>query len=235
MKKDIVKDYNTQKDYLVLKEYGRNVQKLVQYISSIESIEERTRAAHSLIALMRQLNPSVREQNDNIQRIWDHLFHMADFKLEINCPYPVPDRESLYPKPMRLRYNNKPPMFRHYGKNVECMIEKASQITEPEDRLMAIQQTLRLMKAFYSTWNRENIEDDVIQNDLLALSKGRLQMSEIAEATNQGENRQNNQNRYQQNRNDRNDRSGDRGGDRNSNNPHKRRFQNNNNRDRRIK
>ncbi len=169
--------YNTEQEKLILKEYGRNVQKLVRYISTLETRKERTEAAHALIALMRQLNPSVREHNDNIQRIWDHLYVMADFELDIDSPYPVPSPETLHQKPQSLGYRKTEPIFKHYGRNLELLIEKAIQLENPEEQKMAIIHIVKLMKSFYGSWTKDNIEDSVIVTQLDRLSKGRIKLS----------------------------------------------------------
>jgi hypothetical protein len=168
------KDYNTQKTPLILKEYGRNVQKLVEYIATLPSKEERTRYAHTLISLMKQLNPSVREHNDNAQRIWDHLFLMSDFNLDIDSPYPVPERSILHKKPKSMKYNVGEVTYKHYGRNIEILISKAIKITEPEEKQQAMVFIFKLMKSFYTSWNKETVDDITIANQLRELSKGQL-------------------------------------------------------------
>jgi hypothetical protein len=200
-------DTFVEKEPLILREYGRNVQKLVQYITTLPSVEERTQAAHTLINLMKQLNPSVREHNDNMQRIWDHLHHMANFNLDINSPYPKPTAETIFPKPKRLEYNTTHPRFRHYGKNVELLVEKALLLEDAEEKLSAVQQIMRLMKSFYSAANNDNIEDEVLLEHIRILSKGKLHIAptSLGEGGNQNRNQhkqhqhrqQNNPNRQQ--------------------------------------
>ncbi|SFE96069.1 DUF4290 domain-containing protein [Thermoflexibacter ruber] len=168
------KDYNTQKTPLILKEYGRNVQKLVEYIATLSSKEERTRYAHTLISLMKQLNPSVREHNDNAQRIWDHLFLMSDFNLDIDSPYPIPERSILHKKPKSMTYRVGEVTYKHYGRNIEILITKAAKITEPEEKQQAMSFIFKLMKSFYASWNKETVDDITIANQLRELSKGQL-------------------------------------------------------------
>jgi len=204
------KDYNTQKTPLILKEYGRNVQKLVEYIATLPSKEERTRYAHTLINLMKQLNPSVREHNDNAQRIWDHLFLMSDFNLDIDSPYPVPERSILHKKPKPMRYNVGEVTYKHYGRNIEILIDKAIKITEPEEEQQAMVFIFKLMKSFYTAWNKETVDDITIANQLRELSKGQLSIDLQAmrsEAQTQGErehhkdrNRNNNNNNRKKNK-----------------------------------
>ncbi|MCC5945846.1 MAG: DUF4290 domain-containing protein [Bernardetiaceae bacterium] len=168
-------EYNTQRPALILSEYGRNVQKLTRYLLKIEDREARTRAAHTLISLLKQLNPAVRESSDNIQRIWDHLYLMTDLKLDIDGPYPPPEADVLNKKPLPVGYADGPLRFRHYGRNIEILINHALRIEDREEQLGALGYIGKLMKGFYSTWNRENgATDDMIINDMKAMAKGRL-------------------------------------------------------------
>lgn len=193
--------YNTQQEKLILKEYGRNVQKLVRYISTLETLEERTEAAHALISLMRQLNPSVRENNDNIQRIWDHLYVMADFELDIDSPYPVPAPETLTQKPQSLGYKKDEPVFKHYGRNLQLLVGKAIEIEDAEEQKAAIIQIVKLMKSFYGSWTKDNIEDSVIVTQLQRLSKGAIQLTakEIREELNKHKSRNHNHRNHRRN------------------------------------
>ncbi|MEN7546765.1 DUF4290 domain-containing protein [Rapidithrix thailandica] len=159
-------EYNTLKDPLLLKEYGRNVQKLVDYITTIENKNERTEYAHALVNLMKQLNPSVKENSDNFQRIWDHLYIMSDFTLDIDGPYPKPEREILERKPEKMFYKTNEVKFRHYGRNIELLLRDAKKIENPEEQKKAYVQVGKLMKTLYSSWNKESIENNVIYQHL---------------------------------------------------------------------
>ncbi len=170
-------EYNTHKSYLVLKEYGRNVQKLAEYLVTLKSKEERTALANVLINLMKQLNPTVRENNDTNQRIWDHLHFMADLKLDIDGPYPVPEEGSLYKKPKRVAYNMNRITYKHYGRNVELLIDRAVVLEDPEEKMAASVYIFKLMKGFYATWNKENTDDEIILQQLKELSGGRIDLT----------------------------------------------------------
>jgi Domain of unknown function (DUF4290) len=192
--------YNTDNSHLVLKEYGRNVQKLAEYLVTLKSKEERTALAHVLINLMKQLNPSVRENSDNNQRIWDHLHFMADLKLDIDGPYPVPEEGSLYKKPKRVGYNMNRIAYKHYGRNVELLIEKVVVLEDPEEKMAASIYIFKLMKGFYATWNKENTDDEIIIQQLKELSGGRIALTPAdlrAEATTQERKHPQNQNQHQ--------------------------------------
>jgi hypothetical protein len=108
-----MKEYNTQKERLILKEYGRNVQMLIDYLSTIEDKEERNRSARGMIDLMKQINPSIKEGNEDNQKLWDDLIIMSDFKIDIDGPFPRPLKELLYKKPERLGYKDKTIIYKH--------------------------------------------------------------------------------------------------------------------------
>jgi len=167
-------EYYTQLEPLLLKEYGRNVQMLVKYITNLESKEDRNHYSQILLQLLKQLNPMVRESTDNIQRIWDHLYLMSDLKLDIDSPYPVPEADVLIKKPATVNYSQRELRFKHYGKNVELLVEKAVLMTDPEERQQAIVYIGKLMKVFYLTWNRDRVEEETLVNDLKILSKGQI-------------------------------------------------------------
>lgn len=170
-------EYNSARPHIILKEYGRNVQKLVEYIRSIPSIEKRTELSYTLIDLIKQLTPSIKEQPENPQRLWDDLYIIADFNLDVNNPYPVPEREVLFKKPMRMDYPRNDIRFRHYGKNIEKLVKEALKIDDPQEREEAIIYLGKLMKTFYGAWNKETLDDSVILRDIQAMSGGALKMT----------------------------------------------------------
>ncbi len=173
----MIGEYNSQRPHIILKEYGRNVQKLVEYIRSLPDIEKRTELAHTLIELIKQLTPSIKEQPDNPQRLWDDLYIIADFNLDLNNPYPVPDREILFKKPMTMEYPKNDVRFRHYGKNIEKLVKEALKKEDPQEREDAIIYLGKLMKTFYSNWNREPLDDSIILRDIQLMSGGALSMT----------------------------------------------------------
>lgn len=167
-------EYNTERGQLMLKEYGRSVQQIADYIASRPTKEERTALSYVLIGLMKQLNPSVRENSETPQRIWDHLHHMAGYKLDIDGPFPPPQLGELFQKPQKMPYNAHSIAYRHYGKNVELMIEKAIKLEDPEEKKAAAISIFKLMRTFYAAWNKENTEDEVIAAQLRELSNNQL-------------------------------------------------------------
>lgn len=161
---------------LVLKEYGRNTQRLVDYLMTIEDREKRSVMARTLIELMLQLNPATKETTDHTQRLWDHLYIMSDFKLDVDTEYVLPEKSILEKKPQKVEYNNNQLKFKHYGKNIELLVAKALEKEEPQEIEDSVIYLGRLMKRFYSTWNKENVEDELILQQLNILSKGKLSL-----------------------------------------------------------
>ncbi len=174
----IEKDYNTRRPQMVIPEYGRNIQKMVEHAISIENREERNRVAQSIINVMGQLNPHLRDIVDFKHKLWDHLFIISDFKLDVDSPYPYPDKEKIFEKPKPLEYPQSNIRFKHYGKSVEAFIAKAIEMQDGEEKTELIKTIANLMKKSYLTWNRESVDDDLIVSDLKLLSKGQLKLDD---------------------------------------------------------
>jgi hypothetical protein len=170
----MIGEYNTQREGIILKEYGRNVQKLVNYIRTIPEKEKRTKMATTLIELIKQLAPVVKEPHENPQRMWDDLYIIADFNLDIDNPFTTPDRTILFKKPRKMEYPQSEVRFKHYGKNVERLIKEAIKKEDPQEREEASIYLGKLMKTFHSNWNKETLDDSVIVKDLKNLSQGKL-------------------------------------------------------------
>lgn len=170
-------DYNTQRPHIILKEYGRNVQKLVEYIRNNPSKEKRTELAYTLIELIKQLTPTIKDQPENPQRVWDDLYIIADFNLDINSPYEVPSREILFKKPDKVEYPQSQVRFKHYGKNIEKLVKEALKKEDEQEREDAIIYLGKLMKTFYGNWNKETLDDSVILKDIQDMSGGALKMT----------------------------------------------------------
>ncbi|WKZ58494.1 MAG: DUF4290 domain-containing protein [Cyclobacteriaceae bacterium] len=173
----MIAEYNTQRPQIILKEYGRNVQNLVEYIRSVPDKNKRTELATTLIELIKQLTPSLKDQPENPQRLWDDLYIIADFVLDINNPYPVPEREILFKKPMKVNYPQSKVRFKHYGKNIEKLVKEALKKEDPQEKEDAIIYLGKLMKTFYGNWNKETLDDSVILNDIKIMSEGKLTLN----------------------------------------------------------
>jgi hypothetical protein len=155
-----------------LKEYGKNIQMLVSHITGIEDREKRTQSAYTVIEIIKQLFPTMKQEND--QKLWDDIYIMSDFKLDVDGPFPMPEKELLGKKPLPIGYPKGEVKFKHYGRNIEKLIEKAIEIENDEEQENAIIYIGQLMRSFHSTWNRDNFDDGIILDDIKTLSKGRL-------------------------------------------------------------
>ncbi|MBC5994343.1 DUF4290 domain-containing protein [Pontibacter cellulosilyticus] len=164
------------KQDLLLREYGRNVQDLVNYISKVEDRTERTRLSQLLINLMAKLNPQLRDTQDYQQKLWNHLFVMSGSTLDVDAPYHLSAMEYLNDKPQPMDYATQTPVFKHYGTNVELLIQKATELEDEKEREAAIISIGKLMKTLYKSYNKDSITDDIILNDIRQLSKGKLNM-----------------------------------------------------------
>ncbi len=171
-------DYNTQRKRMALPEYGRNVQKMVDHIKTIEDREERNRAAKTIIQIMGNLNPQIRDIGDFKHKLWDHLSIIADFNLSIDSPFPTPEREKFIERPRQVPYRQGDIRFLHYGRIIELMIDAAIEMEEGRDKEYLTNLIVNQMKKSYITWNRSQVSDEVIINDLKFLSRGRLKITE---------------------------------------------------------
>lgn len=159
---------------IVLKEYGRNTQKIVNYILKIEDREKRSRYAKTLVELMKQINPAMRDAQDYYGKLWDHLYIMSGFELDVDTQFPMPEKALLGKKPMTVAYNMHNLRFKHYGRNIELMIKKAIEMTDEEEKYAAILYIGKMMKRFYASWNKENVDDEVIVGHLASMSQNKL-------------------------------------------------------------
>ncbi|TWF44413.1 uncharacterized protein DUF4290 [Chitinophaga polysaccharea] len=168
-------EYNTTRNYLIMKEYGRNIQKMVEYLGTIEDDEERQRNAMAVIELMGTLNPHLRNVEDFRHKLWDHIFNISGFTLKVESPYPIPTIEKLRARPDRLPYPKKYPRNRHFGKNLEMIIDKAVHEENPEMKEGFTQCIGNYMKLAYTNWHKESVHDDAIKAELLAITNGQLE------------------------------------------------------------
>jgi hypothetical protein len=170
-------EYNTTRNFLIMREYGRHIQKMVEYLLTIEDKEERQRNAYAVIELMGFLNPHLKNVEDFRHKLWDHLFLISDFTLDVESPYPIPTRETLKAKPERLRYPKRYPRFNHLGKNIEVVIDKALKEENPEKKQGFANAVAYYMKLTYSNWHKELVHDDNIQTELSNMTNGELEFN----------------------------------------------------------
>lgn len=171
-------DYNSTRPELILAEYGRNVQNMVDYICTVPSKEERNRLAQVVIDMMGVLNPHLRDVSDFKHKLWDHLFIISDFKIDVDSPYPLPNREEIRHKPELLPYPQHRIRYKHYGHIVEKMIAKAITASSEENRTKMALSIANFMKMAYITWNKDSVNDQHIIQDLAELSGGAIQLPE---------------------------------------------------------
>ncbi len=174
-------EYNTQREKLIISEYGRHIQKMVYYAASLNDRAERQKIAEGIIDLMGELNPHLRDVVDFKHKLWDHLFIMSGFKLDVNSPYEKPELEKLFEKPEPLAYPNNKIRYNHYGKVVEMMIEEVSKMEKGELRDKLTLAIANQMKKSYVNWNRDSVEDKLIFKQLEQLSMGKLSLAEGTE------------------------------------------------------
>lgn len=167
-------EYNTQLPKMAIKEYGRNVQLLIEHACTIEDDEIRQGVAEGIIGLMAQLSPQSKNIEDQKIKLWSHLNRIADGNLKVTFPYELNEEPSEVTINAELTYPSEKIRFRHYGKNVESMVEKAIAMEDPEKKKAFAIIIASYMKMVYKNWSRENVSDEVIINDLKNLSKEEL-------------------------------------------------------------
>jgi hypothetical protein len=170
-------EYNTTRNHLTMKEYGRHIQKMVEHVLTIEDDERRQRNAQVLIELMGFLNPHLKNVEDFRHKLWDHLFYISDFKLKVESPYPIPQKETYKAKPEPLSYPKRHPRFSHLGKNLELVIDKALKEENPEKRQGFANAIAYYMKLAYNNWHKDTVHDDAIQSELTNITQGQLEFT----------------------------------------------------------
>ena len=170
--------YNTERVTLHIPEYGRNVQKMVDYLKTIEDREKRNEQARAIIKVMEILNPAVHLQENYEQKLWDHLFIIADFDLDVDSPYPMPERDSMNKRPEMVPIEKKPLRASHYGRNIENMIDLVAQKEDGEQKSGMISVLAGYMKQQYLIWNKDTVSDETIFQDIEKLSDYRIKVPE---------------------------------------------------------
>lgn len=175
-------EYNSERPPLMIPEYGRHLQKLINQAVAIENRDERNKMARYIIQVMGNLNPHLRDVLDFQHKLWDQLFVMSDFKLEVDSPYPILSREVLQMKPDKLEYPQAFPKYRFYGNNIKYMIDVANKWEEGDLKNALIKVIANHMKKSYLSWNKDTVKDDVIFEHLYELSDGKINLLESSEA-----------------------------------------------------
>jgi hypothetical protein len=169
-------EYNSERPKLIIPEYGRHIQKMVDQAIAKETKEERNKVASSIISVMGNLNPHLRDVTDFQHKLWDQLFIISDFKLDVDSPYPIPKREELQEYPQSLEYPQNFPKYRFYGNNIKRMIDVAIGWEDGEKKDALVITIANHMKKCFLNWNKDTVENDVIFNHLFELSDGKLNL-----------------------------------------------------------
>lgn len=170
--------YNTQKKKLPLPEYGRSIQNMVDYALTIGERSERQRCANTIISIMGNMFPHLRDVPDFTHKLWDHLAIMSDFKLDIDYPYEIIRQDNLATKPDPIPYPNTKIRYRHYGRTLEVLIKKAIEFPEGNEKNNLIALIANHMKKDYMAWNKDTVDEAKINDDLMELSKGKLRLTD---------------------------------------------------------
>ncbi|WP_412985734.1 DUF4290 domain-containing protein [Pontimicrobium sp. IMCC45349] len=174
-------EYNTEREHLIIPEYGRHIQKMINHATSIESKEERNKVAKAIISVMGNLQPHLRDVPDFQHKLWDQLFIMSDFKLDVDSPYEKPSKEVLNARPEPLAYPQSHPKYRFYGNNIKTMIDVANTWDDGEMKEALVYTIANHMKKCFLNWNKDTVEDAVIFDHLYELSSGRINLKDSKE------------------------------------------------------
>jgi len=171
-------EYNTKREKLIIPEYGRNVQRMVDYALTIEDRERRTAYVNLIITAMYNVNPDAKNMVDFKHKLWDHLYIISDYKLDVDSPYPMPDKQERLSAPQALKchYNNI--KFGPYGCVIEKMIDKVISMEDSQEKETLIALIAQQLKKSYLQWNRDSVDDELILQHFEQLSKGQLHLSE---------------------------------------------------------
>jgi hypothetical protein len=169
-------DYSTKRGKLILPEYGRNIQRMVEFMKTIEDRDTRNLAAKEIINIMGNLNPHLRDINDFKHKLWDQLSQMADFDIDIDSPYPTPQKETFEEKPNRVPYTTGKLNYKYLGRIMQKLIKAATEIEDKEKKDELVRIITNHMKKLYMIWNKDTVEDNDIFDKLVELSEGKLQV-----------------------------------------------------------
>ena len=172
-------EYNTNRTKLLMPEYGRNIQQMVEYCKSILSKEERNEVAKTIVEFMGQRNPHLRDEENYKHKLWDHLYILADYDLDVDAPYPFPTKEELDQKPNGMDYPSFDNEYKFYGKSILQLIDRAIELEEGEEKEALIHVIANNMKKSYNVYNKEHVQDEVIFRHLKELSQDKLDLTGI--------------------------------------------------------
>lgn len=216
-------NYNTDRNDIEMREYGRHLQKMVDYAITIKDKKERQKVAENIIQLMGILNPQLRNAADYKHKLWDHIFIISKFKLDVDSPFPKPTEDTARIKPADLPYPQQRIKLKHYGKNVESLVKKAIKMEDEDKKAVFTEIIGNFMKMAYKNWSNEEVSNELIKEDMKSISGGELEISEEMNIESMARNQQK-QRKFSQNKPNYQNRGGGNPNNRNNNN------RNNNNR-----
>ena len=171
-------EYNTERDHLAIPEYGRNVQKMVEFACKIKDKDERNKIANIIVEVMGQINSQIKNLEGYEQKLWNHLFIISKFELDVDSPYEKPTKEALSKRPDRVAYSTSKIRYKHYGMAIQSMVDKCSALPDGDEKIAFTHALANHMKTSYLNWNRDSVNDEVITNHLKELSDGKLSLAE---------------------------------------------------------
>lgn len=174
-------EYNTEREHLIIPEYGRHIQKMINHVKLQESKDERNKLAKSIIAVMGNMQPHLRDVPDFQHKLWDQFFIMSKFELDVDSPYDKPSKEELSERPKPLKYPQNFPKYRFYGNNIKTMIDVANTWEDGDLKEALIYTIANHMKKSFLNWNKDTVEDDVIFQHLYELSDGKINLKATKE------------------------------------------------------
>ena len=180
-------EYNTQLPHLQIPEYGRNIQVMIDHCITIENREERNKCARAIIQIMGQLNPHLRDIADFTHKLWDHLFVISKFKLDVDSPYPRPSAETFTTKPAIVPYPATKIRYKHYGKTIERIIDVAKTYNEGPEKQELTRLIANHLKKSYVNWNKDSVTDDVIFKQFKEMTNNKLVIDESSALTHANE------------------------------------------------
>lgn len=170
-------EYNTQRSKLILPEFGRNVQKVIESITNVEDKQLRTQLANNFIETLSQMYQE-EKKGDFIHKLWDQMYIMSDYQLDVDSKYPKPTPEEVNVKPRRISYKNNKIRYRHFGNNVQMLIDNIIEMEDSEEKDKSIKLLILQMKKLYLTWNRDSIDDELIYENIEELSNGQIKITD---------------------------------------------------------
>ncbi len=174
-------EYNTEREHLIIPEYGRHIQKMINHVKEQESKEERNKLTKAIISVMGNMQPHLRDVPDFQHKLWDQLFIMSNFELDVDSPYDKPSKEELTERPKPLKYPQNFPKYRFYGNNIKTMIDVANTWEEGDLKEALVYTIANHMKKSFLNWNKDTVEDDVIFQHLYELSEGKINLKSTEE------------------------------------------------------